>query len=218
MHVNIAKLIQQKGTAGFQISPADLSPCSFYSEADCVRTTQVLFLRESWNWNGERVQKPECGERKYDKQRLKNSDRGGGSTKVNKKPPHFVLIYTGATHATAYVSEWFWFTAGLPHANLYRSEWVWFPMGLPHAISGSECRITSFPLSLNSADTELLAYFHVPVELFSASISWNEREEEGKAKKPQTQPDKLWACSFANKPALPQRPRWVCSNVPCSFV
>lgn len=61
--------------------------------------------------------------------------------------------------------------------------WLWFTVGLPHATPyGSECRITPSPLSLNSLEAELLVYFHIRIELLSASISWNEREEKGKKK------------------------------------
>lgn len=83
----------------------------------------------------------------------------------------------------------------------------------------SECRFIPPPFSLNSAAAELQLCFHIPVQLFSARASWNEKAEKWEKVKnqPKTQPPKLCACSFANKPSLPQRPCWVWAMLPAAL-
>ena len=159
-------------------------PLFLLSETDCVRTVQHI---PGFHFSFLRKNLSWNGER------VQIQSVGKGS-KISRNKKRMTERETSEKKTWSCLT-WFSFTVGLPQATPY----------------GSECRITPSPLRLNSAEAELLVYFHAPIELLSASISWNEK---GKKK----QPYKLWACSFANKPTLPRRPCWLCSNAPCSFV
>lgn len=58
---------------------------------------------------------------------------------------------------------WFWFTVGLPHATAYKKK----------------CRFAPSPLRLNSAEAELLFYFHIPIE-FLLQVFLRMKEEKNK--------------------------------------